>query len=129
MGLYLKVKNHKGISCSYSTFYHLCEAICGKYYGEKMLSLFKRSCLRYLPQLEDEDVEYWNAHCNDDVDILILHSDCDGKLTPKECRRVYNAIKDIKIEVDPIGYYEALLEDLKELLLFCARHRVNMWFC
>lgn len=56
--------------------------------------MFRDSLIHQRP-FSDEEVALWDAHCNGDLDILIWHSDCGGKFSPQECRKIYNAMKNI----------------------------------
>ncbi len=71
------------------------------------------------------DCDFWNARCNDDLDLLLFHSDCDGKFTPKECRRVYNAIKGFRLDNERLNAY---LEKFKAAFKHCAERRVNLYY-
>ena len=77
----------------------------------------------------NEQVKKWNKLCDDDLDLLLLHSDCGGKFTPKECSEIYSAIKDIKID---IGENEMwcleLFENIKEAFNHCRKKRVNLYY-
>lgn len=79
-----------------------------------------------------EECDVWNAVCNDDLDIFIQHSDCDGKFTPQECRRIYNAMKNLKM--DMIGHNYGvmqpynMLEHWKAIFKHCAKRRVNLYY-
>lgn len=64
---------------------------------------------------------------------FIAHSDCDGKFTPKECRRIYYAIKDLKCDVTSSNYNREdeynVLERFKDMFYYCYKRRVNMYYC
>lgn len=79
-----------------------------------------------------EQVKRWNELCNDDLDLLLFHSDCDGKFTWKECRRIYNAIKDLHMDMQGHNYHVMkpynMLEHWKSIFLHCARRRVNLYY-
>lgn len=68
-----------------------------------------------------------------DLDLFLFHSDCDGKFTWMECRRVYNAIKDLRMDMQGHNYgvmkpYN-MLEHWKNIFLHCAKRRVNLYYC
>lgn len=74
-----------------------------------------------------EEIEEWNKLCNDDLDIFLWHSDCDGKLTVKECRKVYRVLKEYESNLFPFPYnklHETFVSNLK----FCIDNRRNMYF-
>lgn len=73
-----------------------------------------------------EEVEEWNKLCDDDLDIFLWHSDCDGKLTVKECRKVYKVLKQFEINDIPFNdMHKKFLSNLK----FSIDNRRNMYFC
>lgn len=84
-------------------------------------------------ELSEAQKERWNQICDDDLDLFLFHSDCDGKFTWKECRRVYNAIKDLHMDMQGHNYgvmkpYN-MLEHWKNIFLHCAKRRVNLYYC
>lgn len=137
MGLSLEAKNMT-LSfdigyCRFMTFRSDLVEIC---YGKEMREIYEKQ------KLNESDIAFWNERCDDDLDLFFLHSDCDGKLTPKECRKIFNKIKMLSMndmaserfssEKAPDGTYiyktYNMLERLKEILLFCAKRRVNLYF-
>lgn len=120
-----------GFSCGYITYGCFILELIKVAYGEKSYEMFKNAMLRSRP-FTDAEIEYWNSHCNDDLDILIFHSDCDGKFTPQECRKIYNAMKDLKSEM--IGHNYGVMkpynmfEHWKNIFKHCARNRVNLYY-
>lgn len=73
-----------------------------------------------------------NKLANDNLDILLQHSDCDGKLTPKECKAIYEVTKDLKCDYPQNNYMTLTgknqLEVFNRALLHCYKRRVNMYF-
>lgn len=63
---------------------------------------------------------------------FISHSDCDGKFSPKECRKIYYAIKDLKCDVTSTNYEREkeynVLERFKSMFYHCYKRRVNMYY-
>lgn len=136
MGLYAHAKGldkKTCFDCGYITYGHFMINLAETAYGEKMGEIYKR--LQYgapWEQATESDAEYWNAHCNDDLDILLFHCDCDGKFTPQECRKIYNAIKDLKMDMYGHNYgvmepYN-MLEHWKNIFKHCATRRVNLYY-
>ena len=81
------------------------------------------------PLPEDFD-EKWNEGCNDDLDILLWHSDCDGRLTPQECRKIYRVLEKMNVEFEEnIDYYEDFYKNFVAMLKHCYQRRVIMFFC
>lgn len=101
-----------------------------KEFGE-LYEKFVKSAV-YFGGLSEKETKRINSLSNKSLDILLLHSDCDGKLTPKECRLIYNITKDLKVDY-PQSNYNTLtgynqLEIFNEALLHCIKHRVIMRF-
>ncbi len=97
MGLDIKIKGleredtyHGG----YITF-NLYRKNVASAYNERLGELYKKT---FKDELQPEEIEQWNKLCNDDLDIFLWHSDCDGKLTPEECKKIYNELKKLKIK-------------------------------
>ena len=62
------------------------------------------------------------------LDIFLWHSDCDGKLTPEECKKIYNELKKLKIKDLPYSDKWTMQELWLNMLKHCYKHRVNMYF-
>lgn len=80
----------------------------------------------------DEWYTAWGGQCNDDLDILIFHSDCGGKFTPQECRKIYNAMKNLTSDLEGHNYgvmkpYN-MFEHWKAIFKHCADRRVNLYY-
>lgn len=134
MGLDVKAKGltaETGFSCGYITYGNFILELIKVAYGEECYNIFRNSML-YGTTFTEEDVELWNKKCNDDLDILIFHGDCDGKFTPKECRKIYNAMKDLHSDMQGHNYgvmkpYN-MFEHWKAIFKHCADRRVNLYF-
>lgn len=100
-------------------------------YNEEIGRMYEDMC-RHNKELSKEEENRWNELCDDDLDLLLFHSDCDGKFTWKECRRIYNAIKDIHMDLIGHNYIVMepynMLEHWKNIFLHCARRRVNLYY-
>lgn len=64
----------------------------------------------------------------DDLKLLLNHSDCDGVLTPHECKRVLDALRKLTVDFDNDPMHEKLYNDLINVLSYAAKHRVNIYF-
>ena len=127
MGLDIKIKG-----LSREETYHGGYGIFSSYrillaysYSQEIGELYKKHVYGDIGERNkptQEEVERYDKICNDDLDILLFHSDCDGKLTPKECRKIYMAIKDLKCDCPDM--HELWLNMLKH----CYTKRVNMYF-
>lgn len=123
---------------SYSIYSSFIEALIGNLYGEKCREIRHRAICDgfyngvYIGPLTEEDLEIWNLHCNDDLNLLIFHPDDGGKFTPDECRRVYRAIKDVQFDLDENTYYgktmNEILRKFKKIFKHCRDRRVNLYY-
>ena len=119
MGLTIKIKGYEGAyDCGYITYGNFIMRLIKEAYGDVCYEIFQRSLFSGRPFTELDEIE-WAKHQNDDLELWIWHSDCDGKFTPQECRRIYNAIKDYVSKDDfTVGpykeIYDRLFADLEE---------------
>ena len=127
MGLDLHAKGYTGkFSCPYSTFYRLRRSIVRAVYGPEMERIYS---IRGEPT--QEEIATWNERCDDDIDILLLHSDCDGHMYPAQCRKVYRKLKDVEVEDDyfSLAYSnKELFAKLLDILKYCADNRRMLRF-
>lgn len=118
-------------NCGYITYGNFLMQLVKTAYGDRCYEIFREAIIR-ARHFTDEDAEWWNAHCNDDLDILIWHSDCDGKFTPKECRKIYNAMKDLSMDMQGHNYWVMkpynMLEHWKAIFKHCAARGVNLYY-
>lgn len=134
MGLCANAKgldDETGFECGYLTYGHFLMNLAEAAYGQQMGAIYKNNEFLH-GKWSESDIEYWNKRCNEDIDILLFHSDCDGKFTPEECRRIYNAIKDLKMDMVGHNYgvmknYN-MLEHWKNIFHHCAKRRVNLYY-
>ena len=114
--------------CGYITF-NLYRKKIASAYNQRLGDLYEKS---FKEDLTDEEIEEWNKLCNDDLDIFLWHSDCDGKFTPQECKKIYNVLKDLKIEMTGHNYVDMNYYNMHHLWLnmlkHCYKRRVNMYF-
>ena len=65
----------------------------------------------------------------DEIKPLLMHSDCDGTMSPEECRAVAPRLREL-IAPWPADDYDrqhgALLSDMME---FCAESNTDLLFC
>lgn len=81
MGLCAHAKgltDETGFDCGYLTYGRFLISLARTAYGDKMGDLYEK----FRHGATQSDIDFWNAHCNYDLDILLFHSDCDGKFTP-----------------------------------------------
>jgi hypothetical protein len=131
MGLTVYAKHlacEDSYDCGYITFAQF-RAELAKTYNEDFGLLYKKWLWG---EITETEIKYMNELCNDDLDIFLTHSDCDGKLTPKECRKIYDAIKNYKMDMQGHNYgimkpYN-MLEQWKGIFNHCYKKRVNLYF-
>jgi len=132
MGLDLYAKGYTGkFSCPYSTFYRLRRAIVRAVYGSEMERIYSIPYKIYNGEPTQEKIAIWNERCDDDIDILLLHSDCDGHMYPAQCRKVYRKLKNVEVEDDSfsIAYSnKELFARLLDILKYCADNRRMLLF-
>ena len=136
MGLDVRAKGltaETGFSCGYITFMKFRIELA-RTYNEELGEMYRNLMVDIVSEHEfsEKYIERWNELCNHDLDIFLFHSDCDGKFTPKECRGIYNAIKDLHMDMQGHNYgvmkpYN-MLEHWKEIFKHCADRRINLYF-
>lgn len=126
MGLDVEAKGMPRFSLAYSTYHMMRRLIIREVYDDKCEEIFLKD------YASDEDVKYWNSVCDDDLDLFLLHSDCDGKFTPKECKRILKALEPIHIDMDGWGFNRTekcnMLDQWKRMFKHCIKKRVNMYY-
>lgn len=133
MGLTIRAKGlTENYDCGYLTHGHFCVRLAYAAYGEKMGSIYEGLVFQR-KKMSSEELDYWNTHCDDRLDLFLFHSDCDGKLSPKECRAIYKSIENLSIPMVVHNYHVLdkpynLLERWKTMLKHCATRRVNLYF-
>jgi len=135
MGLTVSAKGLSGeqtYDCGYITFAAYRQKVAYAW-NEEFGKLYEKPYKDYSFQgYTDEEIERWNAICNDDLDIFLNHSDCDGKFTPQECKKIYEAMKELKVDMKGHNYGVMKTYDMHEQWLYmfkhCYQRRVNMYF-
>lgn len=83
-------------------------------------------------ELSEAEINRMNELCNPDLDLFLQHSDCDGKLTPKECKLIYDVTKNLKCDYRQRNYItdtgKNQLEVFNRAFLHCWKRRVIMRF-
>ena len=135
MGLTIRAKgllDEHSYDCGYKTFTNFRIAVANAYNKEfgKLLEKYYYNWFEH--KFTEDDLTRMNELSDDDLDIFLDHSDCDGKMTPQECKKVYMAIKDLSVEM--IGHNCRLMENYnmleqwKNILKHCYTRRVNLYF-
>lgn len=136
MGLVITAKgfNEEIYDSGYGGFTRFRIAVA-KSYNEEFGKLYEKwiyCCSSFTEKLSSEEIKRMNELSNDNLDILLQHSDCDGKLTPTECKKIYSVTKDLKCDFPQYNYATSLnknqLEVFNRALYHCWKRRVNMYF-
>lgn len=120
---------NKSYHAGYSSFHHFRNALANAV-GEEFGRLHHKYCN---DGLTEDELHRINELGTPGLLTFLSHSDCDGKLTPYECRVIYKEIKDMTLPgISGFDYetqtpYNAL-ERWKEIMKHCATRRVNCWF-
>lgn len=133
MGLTICIKgldDRQTYNCGYLTFgifrQHIARMI-GTEFGERYAKLYGPS-----KDLTDDDWKYLEDNCPEAIGPFLFYSDCDGKLTPKECRAIHGWLKDKKLDMEGHNYVVMepynMLEHWLNMFKYCSEHRVNMYF-
>lgn len=114
---------------SYSTFNEFMIVLANTY-NEEFGVLYNK--LIY-DKLTEEEFARFNELSNNDLNIFLLHSDCDGKLTSIECEKIYNSIKDLNMDMfslnPSIKDVYNMLDNWKSILKHCYENKINLYFC
>ena len=129
MGLTVRIKGYEGAyDCGYITYgVFLCRLADAKFGVE-----FSVNYQSWQRGFSNVNYDLLNSHDDDPIAMLLFHSDCYGKFTPKECRAIYKSIKDLHMDMEGHNYGDMkpynMLERWKDMFRYCAKHRVNMYF-
>lgn len=136
MGLTVSAKGlscEDSYDCGYITFGAFRIALA-KAYNEEFGNLYEKwhQGAIFGGPLTKSELKRANELSSDGLNIFLTHSDCEGKFTPKECKKVYDAIKDIKMDMQGHNYgimkpYN-MLDQWKGIFKHCYKRRVNLYF-
>lgn len=101
-----------------------------KSYSEEFGDLYSVTYSLYGNQLTNDQVKRWNEICDDDLDLLLNHSDCDGHLKYHECKKIIKALDriDFKYPDDWRQDYKEKYYVLKDMIRHCAKNRKRLYF-
>lgn len=130
LDIYAKGLEYKNsYHCGYITFNNYRKKLATAY-NPILGEIYKKTL--YGEELTEKEIKQWNELCNDDLDIFLWHSDCDGKLTPKECKKIYDVVKNLKVEMKGHNYitmnYYNMHEQWINMFKYCYKRKVNMYF-
>ena len=129
MGLTVRIKGYEGAyNCGYITFDQFRYELAKAKFGEEFAGAYRS----WQYGLTHYDSDVLDSHDSDPVATLLFPADCDGKFTPIECGAIYKSIKDLHMDMEGHNYGDMkpynMLERWKDMFLYCAKHRVNMYF-
>ncbi len=130
MGLTVSIKGYEGAyNCGYIAYGVFITNLVETMYGKRLGDIY-REWYRY--GVSDDELKELNETTSDGIRLWLAHSDTDGKFTPTECREIYESIKDVHMDMEGHNYGDMkpynMLERWKDMFLYCAKHRVNMYF-
>lgn len=102
-----------------------------KAFDETLGEIYKRLYLSFCYGYLEEDIKQWNEILPDEnsaMNKFLCHSDCDGKFTPKECKEIYDILKNLNVEETFYDEETTMHELWLNMFRYCYKHRVNMWF-
>ena len=135
MGLTVIAKGMQDFNLAYSTYMRFRAEIIRKVYGEKCYEMFTRHSFerRNMTQQEiNEEARIWESISSPELDLFLLHSDCDGHFTPKECKTILKALEPISIDFPGWDFDRKpcnMLDQWKRMFRHCIKRRVYMWYC
>lgn len=132
MGLDLRAKGYEGeeFSIGYIGFGWIRRCIANSY-NEEFGKLYEKPYINFgFREYTQAEVDRWNEICDDDLDILLNHSDCDGKLTWQECKKIIKALNkiDFKYPDEWRQDYKEKYYILKDMIRYCAENRRTLYF-
>lgn len=102
-----------------------------KSYNEELGELYEKQYKGFCDYVyTDEEVNRYNEICDDDLDILLNHSDCEGKLTYQECKKIINALNkfEFKYPDEWRQDYKEKYYVLKNMIEWGANNRRTLYF-
>ena len=94
MGLTVFIDGESKFEIMYSRYSQFIQELVKIAYGPECRKIFESI---YNRSMTSEEADFWNARCNDDLDILIQHPDDRGDISPEECRKIYEALKPYQL--------------------------------
>lgn len=102
-----------------------------KAFNKTIGEIYEKPYKHYDYKFTEEDTRRWNEFLPDEnspMNKFLWHSDCDGKFTPKECKEIYNILKDLNVEETFYNTNYTMHELWLNMFKYCYKHRVNMRF-
>lgn len=124
MGLVLKARGYakEAVHIGYAGFGFIRCCIATSY-NEELGKLYEKpyKCFGY--QYTQAEIDRYNEVCNDDLDILLNHSDYDGTLSSADCKKIFAVLHGLDFK-----YPSNVRQDqndtyylLKDMIEYCAK--------
>lgn len=127
MGLILSAdKYDEQINVGYLSFSVMREKIAYTY-SKKHGDLYNELLRNGTESMPDDFSAKWNEGCDNDLDILLWHSDFEGELSPEECEKIYVALKKLEVKFND-EHFIFLYDSLLQMLDYCRKTKVPMIF-
>ena len=135
MGLTISVYKHDSFDIGYFGFMGFRLEVA-QARSEELFELYKRwafGWLDYAPEKPLSDAEFERfKEIGGDLLIFLTHKDTDGSFTPAESRKIYHAIKNLKVDYEITEYHAQqsfnVLERLKDMFLCSFKKRRKVIF-
>ena len=135
MGLTVHAKGlppEKSFDCGYVSYGVFIMELIRAAYGYECYEIYHNAFIARRA-FTDKETEFWYTKCNKDLEPLIWHDDNEGSFSVKECRGIYKAIKDLKMDMmghnysDPTVHFN-MLEQWKGIFKHCVDNRVRLHY-
>ena len=101
MGLTVRIKGYEGAyNCGYITYEMFIRRLARLKFGDEFGNHYDAWATGY----SSFDADILDSHDDDPIVDLLFASDCEGKFTPKQCRRIYESIKDLHMDMKGHNY-------------------------
>lgn len=124
MGLDITCKGHKGLYIGYVGFARYRIELLNTYNKSgKLTAIFLQN------NISNDECKLWEDICKDKaLEKFILHSDCDGKFSYKECKEIYESLEELTPKMEDDWFMEFHLKMI-DILKFAYKNRRNVFFC
>lgn len=131
MGLELRADGYKKEElCIGYTGFGLIRSVIATSYNTEIGELYEILHRSIRARLTEEQTNRWNEICDEDLDILLFHSDCEGVMKYHECRKVIRALDRLEFKY-PDDWRQDWKEKyyiLKDMIRYCAKNRKRLYF-
>jgi hypothetical protein len=101
-----------------------------KSYNQELGEIYEKPYKGFGYTYSESEIDRYNQLCDDDLDLLLNHSDCEGKLTYSECRKISIALNkfEFKYPDEWRQDYKRKFYVLKDMIDWCSKNRKTLWF-